>query len=148
MIGRRTIGKNRYFLGSLLTVILSLATFALAQDQGREFHWTGKLTPDQIVEIKNLNGKIEARGDNSSDEVEVTAEKSGPDADLVKIEVVPHAEGVTICAIYSGGSLGAKTGPCEPGEKMAFRQSQQQGESRLHRSRPHESSIRRDLNQR
>lgn len=117
MIGRRMIGKNRYFHASLLTVILSLATFALAQDQGREFHWTGKLTPDQIVEIKNLNGKIEARGDSSSDEVEVTAEKSGPDADLVKIEVVPHAEGVTICAIYPGGSIGAKTGPCEPGEK-------------------------------
>ncbi len=82
-------------------------------DQTREFHWTGKLSPDQIVEIKNLNGKIEAQGDSNSDQVEVTAEKSGPDADAVRVEVVPHAEGVTICAIYPGRT----TGPCEPGEE-------------------------------
>ena len=110
------VWKNRRYPCAILTVVL-FATFALAQDQGREFHWTGKLSPDQIVEIKNLNGKIEARGDSSSDQVEVTAEKSGPDADLVRIEVVPHAEGVTICTIYPGGSTNAKTGPCEPGEK-------------------------------
>src|ERR1035438_224041 len=117
MIGKRTIGKTGYISGLVLTVVLSLSTFILAQDQDLDFHWSGKLSPDQIVEIKNLNGKIEARGDSSSDQVEVTAEKSGPDADLVKIEVVPHAEGITICAIYPGGSTGAKTGPCEPGEK-------------------------------
>jgi Putative adhesin len=111
------VGKNRHRSSSVLTLVLLSTTFSLAQDQGREFHWSGKLSPDQIVEIKNLNGKIEARGDNSSDQVEVTAEKSGPDAELVKIEVVPHAEGITICAIYPGGSTRAKSGPCEPGEK-------------------------------
>jgi len=108
--------KKRYAF-AILTVLFSLSVFTLAQDEGRDFHWTGKLSPDQIVEIKNLNGKIEARGDSSSDQIEVTAEKSGPDADLVKIEVVPSAEGVTICAIYPGGSTNAKSGPCEPGEK-------------------------------
>ena len=97
------VGKNRHRSSSVLTLVLLSTTFSLAQDQGREFHWSGKLSPDQIVEIKNLNGKIEARGDNSSDQVEVTAEKSGPDAELVKIEVVPHAEGITICAIYQIG---------------------------------------------
>jgi hypothetical protein len=109
--------KSRYC--SLLTIVLVAAatTCALAQgqngDQNREFHWTGKLSADQIVEIKNLNGKIEARGDSSIDQVEVTAEKSGPDADEVKIDVVPNGEGVTICAIYPHGS----TGPCEFGGK-------------------------------
>jgi hypothetical protein len=117
MIGKGMIGKNKWYATVVLTVILSLTAFTLAQDQGREFHWTGKLSADQIVEIKNLNGKIEARGDSTSDQVDVTAEKSGPDADLVKIEVVPHADGVTICTIYPGGSTNAKTGPCEPGEK-------------------------------
>ena len=108
--------KKRYAF-AILTVLFSLSVFTLAQDEGRDFHWTGKLSPDQIVEIKNLNGKIEARGDSSSDQVEVNAAKSGPDADLVKIEVVPSAEGVTICAIYPGGSTKAKSGPCLPGEK-------------------------------
>ncbi|HSZ61718.1 MAG TPA: DUF4097 family beta strand repeat-containing protein [Terriglobales bacterium] len=98
-------------------LVATAATCALAQDQNsdqtRNFHWAGKLSPDQIVEIKNLNGKIEARGDSSIDQVEVTAEKSGRDADEVKIDVIPNAEGVTICAIYPHGA----TGPCEPGDK-------------------------------
>ncbi len=92
-----------------------LASFAWAQDQGREFHWKGKLAADQVVEIKNVNGDIEAEV-ASGDEIEVTAEKSGPRADDVKIEVVPSSEGVTICAIYPRGS-GASSGPCEPGSR-------------------------------
>jgi hypothetical protein len=110
------VDKNRYRTCSVLAIALLLSACALAQDQGREFHWTGKLSPEQIVEIKNLNGTITAQGD-SGDQVEVTAEKSGPDADSVKIAVVPHGDGVTICAIYPGGATGAVTGPCEPGGK-------------------------------
>jgi hypothetical protein len=111
--------KSRYCSFSVVAIAFLVAAtgaaFAQGQngDQTREFHWTGKLSPDQIVEIKNLNGKIEARGDSSIDQVEVTAEKSGPDADAVKIDVVPNGDGVTICAIYPHGA----TGPCEPGDK-------------------------------
>jgi DUF4097 and DUF4098 domain-containing protein YvlB len=110
---------NRNRRRSLLAAILLTSACALAQDQdqARDFHWTGKLAPDQTVEIKNFNGKIEAHGDSSTDQIEVTAEKIGPNADQVRIEVVPHAEGITICAIYPGGSTGATTGPCEPGQK-------------------------------
>ena len=107
--------RNRHSSWFVLPIVLFLSSLVLAQDQGRQFHWSGKLQPDQMVEIKNLNGTIEARGDGS-DQVEVTAEKIGPDADLVKIEVVPNSEGVTICAIYPGGRMGAQTGPCEHGE--------------------------------
>jgi hypothetical protein len=102
----------------LLVILLTCAcAFTLAQneDQTGEFHWTGTLPADQVVEIKNLNGSITAQGYDGN-QIEVTAEKIGPDADAVKIEVVPHAEGVTICAIYPGGSSGAETGPCEPGK--------------------------------
>ena len=107
--------KTRYYSFPVLTIVLVVAatSVALAQDQTRDFHWTGKLSAGQIIEIKNLNGKIEARGDSSIDQVEVTAEKSGPDADEVKIDVVPSGDGVTICAIYPHGA----TGPCEPGDK-------------------------------
>jgi len=113
--------NSRYWSFSTVVIVIAFlvagTTAALAQgqsgDQSRDFHWTGKLSPDQIVKIKNLNGKIEARGDSSIDQVEVTAEKSGRDADEVKIDVVPNGDGVTICAIYPHGA----TGPCEPGEK-------------------------------
>lgn len=88
---------------SILAVIITLTAAALAQDEGREFHWTGKLAPDQLLAIKNINGDIDATAVNT-DQVEVTAEKSGPNADRIRIVVVPGGQGVTICAIYPGGS--------------------------------------------
>jgi len=94
----------------LLPAVVLLATVAIAQENGHEFHWTGKLADNNIVEIKNINGWIDA-GPSSGDQVEVSAEKSGPEADQVKIQVVPSSDGVTICAIYPHGST-----TCEPGE--------------------------------
>jgi Putative adhesin len=71
------------------------------QDQGREFHWKGKLAPENVVMIKNVNGNIDAEP-ATGDEVEVTAEKSGPRADEVRIEMVQLSDGVMFCAIYPG----------------------------------------------
>lgn len=99
----------------IAAVSLILISTAWAQDQGREFHWSGKLAADKLVEIKNVNGDIEAES-AAGDEIQVTAEKSGPNADQVKIEVVPSSEGVTICTIYPGGAFGGSTGPCESGK--------------------------------
>jgi hypothetical protein len=87
-----------------------------AQDDAKQFHWTGKLAADQIVTIKNLNGTIDANG-VSGDQIEVTADKIGPKADQIKIEVVPSSEGVTICAMYPPAAFGGSMGPCEPGNR-------------------------------
>ncbi|SRR5581483_5418280 len=87
----------------LTAVLLALAGAAWAQDQGREFHWKGTLPADQTVAIKNVNGDIDATGIDGS-EIEVSAVKTGPDADEVRIEVIPSADGVTICAVYPGSS--------------------------------------------
>ena len=89
---------------SLLAVILSTAAWAQDQgtDNGREFHWTGKLSPDQVVMIKNINGDIEATGSANGDQIEVSAVKSGEHAEEVKIQVVKLNDGVMICALYPG----------------------------------------------
>jgi len=97
-----------------LLLVLTLSVALWAQDQGRPFHWNGKLSADQIVEVKNINGTIEAQG-GSGDEVEVTAEKSGPKADQVEIKVVPNKDGVTVCAIYPTSYFGGSSSSCEPG---------------------------------
>lgn len=80
--------------------------FAFTQDQGsdngHEFHWAGKLAPDQVVVIKNINGDIDATGSSNSDQVEVTAVKSGRGAEDVKIHVVKLNDGIEICAVYPG----------------------------------------------
>lgn len=106
------IRRNR--LAWIAVAALVLAGTLAAQEQGQQFHWSGKLAADQVVEIKNLNGKIAANG-ISGDQIEVTADKIGPKADQIKIEVVPSSQGVTICAIYPTSVFGGSMGPCEPG---------------------------------
>jgi hypothetical protein len=85
----------------ILLALIPISSIAWAQDQGREFHWKGKLAPENVVVVKNVNGNIAAEA-ASGDEVEVTAEKSGPRADEVKIEMVQRPDGVTFCAILPG----------------------------------------------
>ena len=89
---------------SIAMAALVLPALALAQDQGtdngRQFHWSGKLAPDQVLVIKDINGDIDATGTMSGDQVEVNAEKSGNGAEDVKIRVVKLNDGVMICAVY------------------------------------------------
>lgn len=80
----------------LLLLAFAGSAFAASEDT---FHWNGKLAAGQTVIIKNLNGSVDSEA-ASGDQIEVTAEKSGADADRVKVEVVPSSEGVTICALY------------------------------------------------
>ncbi len=94
---------------TLMALAVLLSTAVWAQDSGRDFHWHGKLTADQLLTIKNVNGDIDANAADI-DEAQVDATKSGPNADQIRIDVVPGAEGVTICAIYPGMS-----GNCQGG---------------------------------
>ena len=83
---------------SLAFVALSLVALpAFAED----FHWQGRVAPGRTVEIKGINGGIEARPADGA-EVEVTARKRGRASELdeVKVEVVEHEGGVTVCAVY------------------------------------------------
>ena len=67
-------------------------------------HWKGRIAAGKAIEIKNINGDVRAAATTGS-EVEVTATKRGhrSDPDEVKIEVVKHDGGVTICAVYPDG---------------------------------------------
>jgi len=99
------------------TILLAFAVAAapaLAQAGQEEFHWTGKVAAGQAIEIKGVNGGITATGSAGGD-VEVTAVKKGRKSDPgdVKVEVVEHAGGVTICAVYP--SDGAPN-ECAPGK--------------------------------
>lgn len=88
--------------GLLLAILFGFGSLGWAQTQsGDEWRWSGKLSPDQLLQIKNVNGSIEADG-ISGDTIEVVAYKSGEDKDQVRIEMVNGADGVTICAVYPG----------------------------------------------
>jgi DUF4097 and DUF4098 domain-containing protein YvlB len=83
---------------------------------GQDFNWRGSLAPGQAIEIKGVNGDIRAEPAGGN-QVEVVADKSArrDNPDSVKIEVVPHAGGVTICAVYPSRQ-GAQPNQCAPGK--------------------------------
>jgi hypothetical protein len=92
-----------------LIVAAALATSVAAED----FQWDGQLAAGKTLEIKGVNGNIEARA--SSDgrvRVEATKKARRSDPDSVKIEVVEHGVGVTICAVYPG-----RGNECAPGKR-------------------------------
>jgi Putative adhesin len=99
---------------TILSALLLAAAPLLVTASENKFQWTGKVAAGQAIEIKGVNGGITATG-SAGGEVEVTAVKKGRKSDPteVKVEVVEHAGGVTICAVYP--SDGAPN-ECAPGK--------------------------------
>ncbi|HYH85767.1 MAG TPA: DUF4097 family beta strand repeat-containing protein [Pyrinomonadaceae bacterium] len=89
---------------------------AAAQTEQKEFRWHGPVAAGREIEIKGVNGNVEAEASSGS-EVEVVAVKRArrSDPDDVRIEVVQHSEGVTICAVYPNVEE-RKPNTCAPGE--------------------------------
>jgi len=98
----------------LLLVAAGLALPARQAAAQNEFHWKGKVAAGKAIEIKGVNGDVSAVA--GSGDVEVTAVKHAhrSDPDEVKIAVVEHADGVTICAVYP--SDGRRENTCEAGD--------------------------------
>src|SRR2546430_5828959 len=95
-------------------VIAAALPFARPAAAQGEFHWKGGVAAGKTIESKGVNGDVSAVA--GSGDVEVTAVKHAhrSDPDEVKIEVVPHDGGVTICAVYP--SYGRRQNTCEPDE--------------------------------
>ncbi len=66
-----------------------------------DFEWNGLIDPGDQIEIKGVFGGIQAAA-TGGNRVSVFAKKTGPASEIAKvdIEVVEHAGGVTICAVY------------------------------------------------
>ncbi len=101
-------------LKPLLTLGLSTAALAAPAFGAENFFWQGKVAAGAAVEIKGVNGGIEASAAPGG-EVEVTAVKHARHRDPaeVEIKVVEHPGGVTICAVYP--SPGSTPNECRPG---------------------------------
>jgi len=97
---------------SVVAAAVALAMPAAGAEQ--EYNWNATVASGKSVEIKGINGGIEARGTTGS-QVTLRAVKKGRKSDPseVKIEVVEHAGGVTICAVYPSSG---KPNVCTPGE--------------------------------
>lgn len=100
--------------------IAALAMIGLAGLPGileaQDFTWNGPVDRGDRVEIKGINGAIDASYTSGSD-VRVRAEKKAKKDDpaQVRIEVVEHSGGVTICAVYPDD--GGRKNECKPGDE-------------------------------
>jgi hypothetical protein len=81
-----------------------------------EFRWTGRVDAGDVLEIKGVNGRISARP-AAGEEIEVVAMKKGRRSDPaeVRIEVIEHSGGVTLCAVYPT-PRGERENACGVGE--------------------------------
>ncbi|HEX7177089.1 MAG TPA: DUF4097 family beta strand repeat-containing protein [Pyrinomonadaceae bacterium] len=102
---------------SVAPAVAVVAARPAPQDQGNEFRWTGRLASGRVIEVKGVNGRVNAEGTAAGGEVEVVATKRARQSDpaSVRVEVVEHADGVTICAVYPNGDRN-KQNRCVPGE--------------------------------
>lgn len=84
--------------------------------QAQDWEWQGRIDSGDAIELKGVNGDLEARG-TGGDQVRVTAVKRGRDDDpsTVRIDVVEHAGGVTICAVPP--DVDGKPNECRPGDE-------------------------------
>lgn len=92
---------------SLLAAVL-LATLAAAQQpqvsNDAKFHWEGAIAAGKSLEVRGMNGKIEAVGAEGN-RATIDAEKiarEGGDLNTWKIVLVEDAEGVLACAVRTG----------------------------------------------
>jgi hypothetical protein len=86
------------------------------EPEQQEFRWRGVVAPGRGIEIKGVNGDIQAEA-APGNEVEVFAIKRGrrSDPSQVKIEVIEHEDGVTICAVYPSDNPN-RPNVCQPGK--------------------------------
>jgi hypothetical protein len=102
------------FFCTLAGVILLAAASAPAAAQD-SWSWNGRLRAGQTLEVKGVNGSITAaagQGDDARVSAVRQARRSNPAG--VVFEVVEHAGGVTICAVYPHGA-GRPANECRPG---------------------------------
>jgi hypothetical protein len=111
------VHRTRSFLIGVALAVALAGIGAPANAQSTDFRWHGFIAQGSAIEIKNVNGGLHAEA-SGSNEVEVVAVKrarrSNPED--VRIEVVTHADGVTICAVYPSRE-GAQPNVCAPGKE-------------------------------
>ena len=87
-------------LGILAALAGGVASSAVAQTD-TDFSWNGNISRGKSVEIKGVNGDVEAVLATGS-RVEVVAKKHARRSNVadVRVEVVEHDGNVTLCAVY------------------------------------------------
>ncbi len=99
---------------ALMAAATIVSAPAAAQDT--DFQWRGEVAQGQTMEIRGVNGAIQALASpDGSVHVEATRRARRSDPESVRIEVVRHGGGVTICAVYPTPAGSRRENECRPG---------------------------------
>lgn len=91
----------RHFAPAVVALAMSAAPAAAQED----WSWNGSIAPGQTIEVKGVNGAIRAVPASGSDvRVSVTKRARRDNPADVRMVVLEHARGVTICAVYPHAS--------------------------------------------
>lgn len=109
-------------VGEGLWHLVDSGDWSAERQEAPDFNWSGTVAPGRTIEIKGVNGPIEAVA-GSGDRVVVTARKTArkSDPDEVRIEVLEHADGVTLCAVYPSSDGDNYCGPGDEGRNNVRR---------------------------
>ncbi len=99
-----------------LLLLTALFAAGAASADAQDFRWSGTVDASDWLKVVNINGDVDLVLTSGS-QIEVVAEKRvrRGDAGDVRIEVVEHSGGVTICAIHPSRERG-DTQECEDTE--------------------------------
>ena len=96
-------------------LVAAATLIAAAPAAAQDWTWKGRVSANQWLEVKGVNGAVRAIASTGSEiEVEVTKSGRRSDPDEVKLEVIEHAGGVTICAVYPA-PRSREPNECRPG---------------------------------
>jgi DUF4097 and DUF4098 domain-containing protein YvlB len=108
--------RNRLLPSASCLLLFASCLVTPGTAAAQDFQWHGAIPQGRAIEIKGVNGDVRAEP-SGSNEVEVVAVKRAErdSLDSVRIEVVQHSGGVTICAMYPSRD-GQKPNECAPGD--------------------------------
>lgn len=86
--------------------------------QADAFDWTGRMESGGTLEIKNINGSIVVER-SAGDEIAISARARGrrSDPSTVRVELVEHRDGLTVCAVYPTPENARRENRCAPGDR-------------------------------
>jgi hypothetical protein len=100
----------------LTLIAATVSAAAPASGQARPFQWSGTVAGGQTIEVQGVNGAVRAvASEDGRVHVEATRTAGRSDPNSVRLEVIEHAQGVTICAVYPTPAGSRRQNECRPG---------------------------------
>ncbi len=131
LTARFASASTRHFLWACAIAAVALAPAMMTRvtdvaakglSQANDFRWNGTLHQGETLEVRGVNGSIRAIP-STNGSIQVDARIHDPA--LVRVDVVQHENGITICSVVS--TPNGDESECQPGRRTADAQKVEDG---------------------